>query len=305
MNKRGIPGVPYLGEETDKKLEKIYRLPLGVKKYFSLYELVQTEKSADTLVIVEQFGKMWCTYLRDIRFDYKHRKVFIPYYTYDVKITDAKYNKKKHIHLMNVNEKVGIRYNYCLKEIDLSKTNEIVLYNFSTNSKYIAQFTHLFGEPTFDMNELYSKYIDYSRNFEDNLIHKHTEGYHIISRDVKGIQNIERNLRIKYALPDYKESSVDLYYRDVRNLSENEFESKIGIDMCEKPYWERRIDFESLLFCAINDNSEPKDDFREEWTKVKNGKSFAKYGDKGLKLIIKSYWFNTNTENKKYSWSRI
>ena len=308
MNTVGIPGIPYFGK-THNHIERLIKTSniSYHKSYSSLLELVECEKSKDKIVIIEYNDKEWLSYFRDIKFNYRDGICFIPFYTYDIYETDLKYIAQYKGHMPKLDgNRVGVRYNYCLRqEVINLENNSFILYDLEENERYEVSFDKLYDLETFDIEKLYSYYLDYSRNYEDNLIHKHTEGYHVITRNIAAITNAEKNLRKKYKLNDYINSDVNIYYRDVRNLSEKEYTLKIGIDLCDKPYWERRLDFESFLYCILHSNAVPDNDFKVEWLKLGKSKDIVKYGDSSIKLIFKSYWLPNSKEYKRKSWSRI
>ena len=116
-------------------------------------------------------------------------------------------------------------------------------------------------------------------------------------------------LRNKYNLNTYHEEhnpNLDADYRDVRYLGAREYEAKIGFIFVDKPYWERLIDFESLLFCIMRQESVPSDlEFREYFLKLGKSKSIVKYGDT-IKLIFKHYWLNrSNIKFSNKTWNRF
>ena len=111
------------------------------------------------------------------------------------------------------------------------------------------------------------------------------------------------------SLSDYSstDNAINLNYRDVRNLSQSEYEAKIGINFSNKPYWERLLDFESMLFCILRSEATPDDEkFAEIYARLGKNKQIVKYGNT-IKLIFKDYWlndFNTAVYQRK-TWSRI
>ena len=308
LNKKGIPGIPYFGVkhnkiETDIKSSKVS----FEKEYDSLYELIQEEKGKDKIVLISYNDNEWLSYLRDIKFNYRDGLCFIPFYTYDIKEIDEHYKSSYKGHILKLSdETIGIRYNYCLRQqiVDLEH-NSFVLYDLEKECKYQVKFKKWYSFDTFDIDELYQLYIDYLKNFEDNLIHKHTEGYHIVSKNVYAMDNAEKKFREKYKLKEYLQSDVNIYYRDVRNLSEEAVISKFGVDFCDKPYWERKLDFESFLYCILHSGAVPNNDFKLEWNKLGKSKEFIKYGNEKIKLIFKSYWLPNCEKYKRRSWSRI
>ena len=309
MNKKGIPGVPYFGLDTQEIEENIKTLSISFcKEYDSLYELVQEEKSEDKVVVIEDGEDTWLSFFRDIKFNYRDREVFIPYYVFDImELKGAEYKNRYKGHIFKNEDGLLIRYNYqlCKRIINLDY-NFLILYDFESNQKYKVVFRNYFNSSVFDIQGLYDKYINSCVDYEDYLLFKHVEGYHLISRRVDKIKNEEQNFRKKFGLSDYRETNVDIYYRDVRNLSKDNFDIKIGVEFFETPYWERLLDFESLLFCIlrVKDKIEPNDlDFAKEWEELGGKRSFIKYGNRGVPLIFKSYWMDGVTRKIK-TWSR-
>lgn len=305
-----IQGIPYFGVDTLKIEEKITNNKIEyTKKYDSLYELIQSEKSSDNVVIIENDKGKWITYIRDINFNYRDKEVYIPYYEYKIhKMEKGNIRSNYKGHLRIVDDKIEIRHSYTLRKlyISINSNNSMIIYNFRTDEKYKVTFDKYFSEDKFDIDELYNNYLLYSINEEDYKLFKHTEGYHLISKELKGIKNKEKELRNNIGLQHIIYNNTDEFkeYRDVRKFSLESFVKEQGIIDIDKPYWERKLDFESLLFCITNSGAKPSNDFITEWDKLGKTKSYIKYGN-DIKLIIKDYWLYNSTIGKKYSWSRI
>lgn len=318
---KSIPGIPYFGLETQDIMDKIKTSKISrVIEYNSLYDLIQSEKSPTKLIVIDTntndriYGdnEISVSYLRDICFNYRDKEIFIPYYIYKIFKTPKESKKSMKIykgHLLDLGDSIGIRYEYklCSRAINLTY-NEIMLYDLEANDLYMVTFNKYYSKSTFNIQELYNNYLAYCCDNEDYKLLKHTEGYHLISKNIEGVKNHERIFRKRFNLNDYQDSSVNFSYRDVRNFTLSEFEAKLGFFDFSKPYWERKLDFESQLYCIMRDNVIPDDtdiEFKEEFKKFMDGKKqHIKYGDE-IKLIFKDYWINYRKSSLNKTWSRV
>ena len=306
-----LHGIPYFGENTQEIEEHIKSLDITDSiSYKSLYDLIQSEKSDSKLVVIKEDTNAYFTYLRDIKFNYRDKEVFIPYYSYNTQEIDDIYRKKYKGHILKSDYGIIVRYNYELRKKNLNlEDNSLILYNFTEDKLYTVKFEAWFSEDKFSIQNLYQLYIEYCGNYEDYTIFKHVEGYHYISKSIPGKVNHERELRKLNSLSDYSstDNAINLNYRDVRNLSQSEYEAKIGINFSNKPYWERLLDFESMLFCILRSEATPDDEkFAEIYARLGKNKQIVKYGNT-IKLIFKDYWlndFNAAVYQRK-TWSRI
>ena len=306
----GILGVPYFGEDTFEIEDKIKSKSISNnKKYNSLYDMIQSEKS-DTkiVVIVDSSGNEWYTYLRDIRFNYRDGEVYIPYYTYDIEtVEDVKVDKKNIGHVRQIGNNAKVRHSYLLHKLVLDLDSKLTLYDLENNDKYIVSFDRYYSDRYFDIDRLYELYLDSIVKDEDYILLDHVEGYHLIDKSIRGVINYERKIRIENDLPDYSFSNInlDIDYRDVRNISSAEYNIKIGFRPIEKNYWERILDFESYIYCVLKSGVTPGEKFKEEWSRLRGKVGIVKYGDRGIKLIIKSYWLPGSDRGSRYTWSRV
>lgn len=119
-NKEGsiMKGIPYFGEYTQLIEERIKSLEVyDTVKYDSLYELIQSEKSADKIIVVEDSNGVWLTYIRDIKFNYRDKEAYIPYYTYRLYELDEEYRHKYKGHILKTDTGISIRYDYKLSKV--------------------------------------------------------------------------------------------------------------------------------------------------------------------------------------------
>jgi hypothetical protein len=131
-------------------------------------------------------------------------------------------------------------------------------------------------------------------------------GYHYINKSIKNFENREKKLRELEGMYDYDiDNRFDTEYRDVRNYKYEEVIHTVGFRDTSELYKIRRLRFESLLYCILRDNCNPKDEqFKKSWHRLGLDKEYIKYGD-SIKLIFKSYWLDNYKAIKQKSWSRV
>lgn len=318
FGERKLYGIPYFGTKTDEiyhtALEKEVKEYREVE-YDSMYEFIQKEVTKDKLVIIESDNERYLTYLRDIRFNYRDKEILLPYFRYDKYITDKTYKRKNSHILLTEDNKIIVRHNYNLCKYILSsgtgeddklENNMWSLLVFENGEHIRINIKHKFyNNDTFNMEELYRRYLASCYMQEDFYLNSHVEGYHIINKNIRGITNKERNLRKEFKLNDIIESSIDLNYRDVRQYREEDILIKKGLIENQDNYWKRILEFESLLYCIMRDDVIPDNlELKSEWLKLGVSKNIYKYGE-DIKLIFKSYWKNSYKQIETKSWSRV
>lgn len=309
MQRDILKGIPYYGENSIDIEEHIKNKDIEREiKYTSLLELISNETTEDKTVVIEDTNGVWLTYLRDIRFNYRDKILFIPYFTYKIKSIprrNTRSNQNGHIILREDTIDIRYEYNLCKKSID-KVNNEIILYDITTDEKYKVSFRDWINEKEFSIDKLYDLYLNSCVSEEDYRLVKHTEGYHVITQKLEGRQNKERELRKKLELKDYNinnDFSI-LNYRDVRNYTEEQYIQLKGLNTTDVSYWKRILDFESYLYCVLRSGIQPSEKFKKEWDKLRRGQEFIKYGT-NIKLIIKRYWLDNIDIKTRKTWSRV
>lgn len=316
FGERKLYGIPYFGkgmEEVYHTVDNLDKEHIKTKVYESMYEFIQNEATEKMVVVLKYENKTYLTYLRDIRFNYRDKEIFLPYFTYDTYVT-SKVGKKRDGHvLLNENNNILIRYNYSLRKYIISIGNGIndkswnfILYDIeSLEFKNIIVKHKFISNKVFNMEDLYKKYISSCYMQEDFYLNNHIEGYHVINKHIRGISNRERRLRHEYGLNDSIENTIDLNYRDVRQYREEDIIIKKGLIENQDNYWKRILDFESLLYCILRENIETDNEqLNKEWRKLGVSRDIYKYGE-DVKLIFKSYWKDNYRQIKTKSWSRV
>lgn len=304
-----IQGIPYFGEETQEITERILKSKIEYTKEFnSLYDIINEHINKKIIVIIDN---KWLSWLNDIIFNYRDKKCYIPYYTYELfKVQDKKYKSNNKGHLVIKDITLYLRYNYNYKKFDININNlSLILYDMQTNKKYKVNTTNWIAEKEFNIDKLYNLYVDGCYKEDDFIYNKHEGGYHYIYKSPKEFKNKEKTLREAYNLQAYHmDSKFEADYRDVRNFKYEEVIQKIGLRETIELYKVRRLKFESYLYCILRQNIKPSNidsKFTEQWKKLGVTKDHIKYGQSGIKLIFKAYWLNNHKRLKRKSWSRI
>ena len=287
-----IKGIPYFGDETQEIYDKILRVDYtqrNVVHYNSMYDIIKEYIGQRIIIVIDN---KWLSWLNDIVFNYRDKECYIPYYTYELfKIEDKipKDNNKGHLILKD--GALWIRYNYNFKKYYLDGSKLLLkCFNLDTGNSFLVSTCNWIYDKGFDIDKLYKLYIESSYVEDDFDINKHAGGYHYIERSPVAFKNKEKELQLDYMLPIYSEEfRYEHDYRDVRNFKYNEVITKCGMLSTTDLYRERRLKFESYLYCCIR---------KDLMDNIKFNKGIYKYGG-SIKLIIKDYWIKDKKRPNK------
>ena len=291
-----IEGIPYFGENNNEITEAILNADYTkVIDCESMYAFITDNINNKIIVVIGDR----LTWLNDIKFNYRDKECFIPYY--DFKVAECEYRTSNKGHLIKKENKTYLRYEYKLEKFRISfDENPVVLrcYNLDTEGSFqISLKKWIKNEEEIDFEKLYKLYVE-SSYIEDNfLVNKHAGGYHYIMRSPDNkFKNIERKIREEYELNAYSpEHKIEREYRDVRNYKYSEVLIKYGLLESTELYRERRLRFESYLYSLIHGG-------KLNDIKFKNG--IHKIGTGDIKLIIKDYWILDKDRPIK-TWTRV
>jgi hypothetical protein len=292
-----IKGIPYFGENTQELYEDILsKENLDKKKfinksYNSMYDFIISNIDKRIIVII---NNKWLTWLNDIVFNYRDKLCYIPYFEYKTKqIDNTSFRTNNKGHLIINNKQLTLRYEYNYKKFHLN-VNNFTLYciDIDIMERFSVNIDKWIDETAIDLDRLYKLYIGCSFREDDFLVNKHLGGYHLISISPKEFSNKERKIREQYGLDDYSsEYRVDKDYRDVRQYEYEEVIKLNGLISNDELYRERRLRFESYLYCSARAGL---------LNNIKFNKHIYKLGD-NIKLIIKDYWLDDiNKPDKTY-----
>lgn len=287
-----IHGIPYFGENTQEIIDEI-RNTTDYKEiaYKSLYDAIIDNINKKIIVVIDD---VWLTWLNDILFNYRDKECYIPYFTYDIfEIKEPNIYSNNKGHLILKDNSLFIRYKYTYNKFNININNlKLRCINIDTMESFIISTNSWIKDETIDFDKLYKLYVESSYKDDDFDYNKHSGGYHYIDRAPRQFKNRENELRQQYNLIAYNPAQAfDTEYRDVRNFKYNEVIQKYGMLDSIDLYRERRLRFESYLYCCIRQGLLDNLEFR---------KGIYKYGDT-IKLIIKDYWIlNKDRPNKTW-----
>ena len=303
-----IAGIPYFGEDNQIIYDKILSSDAPITNNLSnqsLYEFINNYIEDEVVVII---NNKWLTWLKDIKFNYRDKKCYIPYFEYEThNISELGYRGTNKGHLLLQGDTLYVRHRYLYKELDINiDETEYLMYNLSTREKFTISFNKWIEETEFDIEKLYQLYLDSCYLEDDFLVNKHNGGYHLIDKEIKGFRNKERLIRRDLGLYDFNfDTKIPKDYRDVRNFKYEEVVQLVGFRNTTDLNHIRRIRFESYLYCIlrshINSNNES---FNKQLSQLGKTKTVIKYGD-SIKLIFKDYWLDSYSTNTYKTYSRI
>lgn len=289
-----IKGIPYFGEITQELMDYILNTDFSnvpVARYKSLYEVFESSVNDSVVVVIDN---KWVTWLNDIVFNYRDKECYLPYYSYEeYLITDRvfKTNNKGHLELTDNGLKIKYEYKYNKMCITDGKV-ELNCVDISTLDRFIIATDGWSEASSADLDKLYNLYINSCYKDDDFLVNKHAGGYHYIDKTIKAFENKEKKLRERYNLCAFAMDSEYIKdYRDVRQYTYDEVIKLKGLITNSELYRERRLRFESYLYCCLRQGLLNNVHFKNHIHKI---------GD-NIKLIIKDYWLDdVNKQNKTY-----
>ena len=306
-----IQGIPYFGENTQEIIEKIQCLDwqnIEIQNAQVLEWITSQKNSLDNLVIcIKTFDSTYMQWLKDIKFDYKHKRVYIPYFSYKTAIVqDKKYISNNKGHLILKGNSCLVRYEYQYSEHEIKLEDTLLVYNIEKQEPCILKISKWTQRTEFNIESLYDLYKEYAES-ENSL--EHDKGYHYITKQTKGFKNVEKLIRKRVGLKDLSTEHIrHNEYRDVWVKANKQNQQN------QQSHKTARVMFEQHLFCYISGNVLPdKSDleFRAKFIKFINNlnqsnkrieSTILKYG-KDKPLIFKKHWFTGRIE-RVYTWDR-
>lgn len=294
-----IKAIPYFGDKNNEIINSMFSMEIKEEINTDIYSYINSHvDNCNTLVVL--IDNKYLTYLSDIQFNYRDKKIVLPYWEYDLyKITkedNIAVKKDKFQYLVRDNEgNFYVRYNYRYRELQVKVGTSIDVFDINTETKQRINFNALTTMKEFDIDELYTLYVESSYTDMDNLFYDRVKGYYFIDKFYSGMYNRELNLRHELFIETFSdEYSYEQLkdYRDVRNYTQEQITKQYGLLQSTENYRERRLRFDSLLYCVLHSNMKCTDkEFEAELAMLGKSKNIVKYGD-SIKLIFKSYWLD-------------
>lgn len=326
-------GIPFLGdghyEKTSRLANNLVKQPLslnslrekavesGVTEPVDLYSLFLCLAELDWLFLIEKdvasdfsfdrYRLSWCT---DIRFNYRDKEIFIPYYDYDTETYtgDKRYKDESKLNRIS-DDTIMVNYFFRFRRqiLDDRKTgfrsDSILVVNPATLVLYDISIKDLpyLTSPEFSFSTLYDRYLD-SAYVESDLDAENWKRY--IRNDNKFKNNREHLLRNHLDLPLYGEGYKDYTYVDVRMYTWEELTGSLMYDDENRPYWRRKLLFESYLYCGMAGDHTP--------VEAEYGKDYQRLGvdlrtltiNKGNKPLILKYYYKNNFSMRRKTFER-
>lgn len=312
-----LKGTPYWGNSTFSDLTGLVsRKPVEIDKnklsdicnkkgvnicVKDLYTAFLAIVELNLIILVDK-DKGFCSWGRDVRFNYRDKYIFLPYYSFDREEIERKAKVKDTKYLDMVNEKtVSIKYNFKLETlvIDNRESNyrldSLLLYDLDTRDFYnlvISDLSYL-EQDFFDVEDLYSRYINSSFIVTDLVSTNRKWSYNTISSSKQEFKTNESKMRSYYKLGRYIEGvkPKELKYMDVRAYPFEEIMGDFIVDD-EIAFDLRRYYFEAYLYCIFADKIACSDTrFNKELNALRKNKRYIRYGRK-YPLILKYYYYS-------------
>lgn len=296
-----IDGIPYWGSTTYTDMSRIQKKEVKLKRV-----------SFDIIGGILHFGELngvipltseYCTYIRDICFNYRDQYIYLPYWEYVTTWVDTAEG-----HIQGVDEqdgKLGVKHSFIKRKWRLGKTiKNLEVYVPSEDTLYTWKVTEP-REQEYKLSEIYRRYIGVAYKWDARGVSTYVNStfYHKIGREQGN--NPEYSLRRKCGLLTYGEGDLfeTINYRDVRVYSE------MYTQEYDTDYWRRKLEFEVYLYVAMQlaDKGIVAEDADSMYHAFINGK-IRKYKIEekgGIPLYLKYYYIEKNKGvYKKKSYER-
>lgn len=310
-------GIPYWGETTFEDMRKLENTPAfasvpeDLQGCTDLFSLFHTLAKNGYLLKIGDFYT-WC---QDIKFNYRDKVIFAPYYTYSTFPIDTKL-RHKHLDLLDAERGVTLLHYafqlrlHCLlcpalgyknMRLTVCKPPTLELYTFDVSEYPLI-------EKDLSIKELYDAYLDASYYDEAWDLVDYTNKYHWIRRE-HGL-NKEYQLRATRDLPVYAvnnmyatEACQRIYnYRDIvvndLNTIRALFNFNLNMDLL---YWERRYNFEAyLLLSMLAEKEFVETEFNKKFKLLGKSERWLEYDgyNCGFPLYLKHYYTVKDTMSK-------
>lgn len=267
------------------------------------------------------------SWARDVRFNYRDRMMFAPYFAFSVSEVQAStaYQTNELLDAVVLVNDVPVEpeevedsdnsttetctialkhsFSYRLHLLDDRDTgfrrDELLVYDPRRKQGYRLTLTGLpyFQEETFSLADMYERYINAAYIQSENFDFDWTKYLRIQAKGVS--PSPEQRLRKKFGFPNYFDAFKEYRYQDVRQYH---FEELYGRQMrldSDQPYWRRILDFESYIYCVTAQNAHPVEtEYLQQYNELGIKSRHFSYGT-GKPLVLKYYYKNSPTLSKK------
>lgn len=315
-----MKGTPYFGEKTAQQLE-VLRLrkpesltPTTFKGVTDIYTLFRYLACEGYLFVIEDETGFYTSWAWDIRFNYRDREIFIPYYTYETFLHKALERDLSNPYLTIVNggdsgAYIEVKHSFKMGKliIDDRKTGyrvpSVTVYNPQTEDYYKILLIDLqyFSLPNFSITDLLSRHTNYKYNLMQFDDLSKADCY----LDPKVKFSRERSIRNSKGYPTYVKPFLDINYQDIRTYNVGAFSEEATLVISSDPYHLRVYDFEAYLYCIFAQGVEPiESEYLDIWNSLGVSKRFITLGGKHP-LTLKYYYTDKPQKFKKLTYERF
>lgn len=353
-----MKGIPYWGKETHKDIENLNDLPLeklSLSEFYARYKevLIKADLFSDfnhkninspsnlslyhftlavgllNLVYVIQDRdnpQMYYTsWGKDVRFNYRDRYAFIPYYTYnEIYIeTQRKLEDSPYLNIDNETKELKLKYDFSLEKFIIHDRLEdfsvksLTVYDIKKHALIEVDIDTIPLLPNeikefslVDLNKRYqnSAFIYYSY-FEAEKHEAKKKDVELEEQGVKGYSYIlvkdspiskESRIRKEQDVPTYKNDSYKpIAFQDMRGYKFNEMYSDFDIfsfteqedALFSSPFWYRRHIFEAYLYCIFAQNLKPIEvEYQEQFNQLGVTETSVTFNLARKPLVLKHYY---------------
>lgn len=285
----------------DIEVKDIYTLFLALHRLNMLFVI----KDKDTLD--SERSELFLSWCSDISFNYRDRKIVIPYYSFSRVECNTKFDYSETDYIDSIGKnKISLKYAFKLNllTVDDRETGErldnLYVYDYESKLVYLINLSGLpyLSSETFSMEDLYNRYINSAYIVSDLVMEKEKWKYYSIENPKGRYINIEHKQRSNRGLPHYFDKyNVNYKYRDVRHYNFEELMGYFLVDD-ESDFSLRLYLFEAYLYCIFAQKLEVlEDDYKTGFNALFESNSYRKrflkvsYHDKGrYPLILKDYY---------------
>lgn len=317
-----MKGLPHFGVETLATINSLQERqpkvidPLMLNGVTDLHTLFRYLMKNEYLFIIEHPNthRLFTSWCWDIRFNYRDREVFIPYYSYETFLHQAierdlsnpyltiskADNKKKHI---------AVRHNFEMNKLIIDNEKEgyrhknVCVYQPSTDSYLQIDIQSLpyLSENTFSVYELLRRHTNYK--FMLSEFDLTSKDHHYL--DFNSKKSREKRIRERQGFKTYSNNYINLNYQDIRTYVVNPFSDEARQMTTDEDYVTRVYDFESYLYCLFAQHAEPLElEFKQLWSSLGVTKRFITLGDT-YPLTLKYYYTDKQHTFKKLTYERF
>lgn len=317
-----MKGIPHFGIETAEAINSLQDRqpkdinPRTLRGVTDLHTLFRYLLKNEYLFIIEHpnTNRLYTSWCWDIRFNYRDREIFIPYYSYRTFFHRAieRDLNNPYLTISTLEDKkkyISVRHSFEVNKFIIDNRKEgyrhptIRVYHPSTDNYFQIDITSLpyLAENVFYIDELLRRHTNYKfllSEFDTTSKDRHYF-------DFTSKKNREKRLYLKEGYPTYGEKYTDLNYQDIRTFIVNPFSDEAQQMTTDDDYVTRVYDFESYLYCLFAQKAQPYEkDIKQRWSELSTKKRFITLGNT-YPLTLKYYYTDKPNEFRKLTYERF